>query len=129
MSSAFLEHVNVTVSDPEATSKRLETWFGWKVRWKGASLGGGTTYHIGNETSYVAAYSPPVATSKVAGDSYSQHGGLNHIAVVVDDIDATERLIKADGYATHNHGDYEPGRRFYFHDDDGIEFEVVSYNK
>ena len=83
MSSAFLEHVNVTVSDPEATAKRLESWFGWKVRWKGASLGGGTTYHIGNETSYVAAYSPPGTTSKVAGDSYSHHGGLNHIAVVV----------------------------------------------
>ncbi len=129
MSSAFLEHVNVTVSDPEATAKRLESWFGWKVRWKGASLGGGTTYHIGNETSYVAAYSPPGATSKVAGDSYTHHGGLNHIAVVVDDIDATEAVIKADGYHTHNHGDYEPGRRFYFDDDDGIEFEVVSYKK
>ena len=26
-----------------------------------------------------------------------------------------------------NHDDYEPGRRFYFFDWDGIEFEVVSY--
>jgi hypothetical protein len=25
------------------------------------------------------------------------------------------------------HGDYEPGRRFYFFDPNGIEFEVVSY--
>ena len=26
-----------------------------------------------------------------------------------------------------NHSDYAPGRRFYFFDPDGIEFEVVSY--
>lgn len=129
MSTAFLEHVNVTVSDPAATAKRLEDWFGWTVRWKGDSLGGGTTYHIGNETSYIAAYSPPKPTGKVEGDSYSHHGGLNHIAVVVDDLDATEERIKAGGYRTHNHGDYEPGRRFYFDDDDGIEFEVVSYKQ
>ncbi|QFT33082.1 VOC family protein [Roseibium porphyridii] len=128
MSAPFLEHVNVTVSDPEATAKRLETWFGWKVRWKGAAKDGGTTYHIGNETSYVAAYTPAHKTEAVKESSYSRHGGLNHIAVVVDDLDATEERIKAGGYKTHNHGDYEPGRRFYFDDDDGIEIEVVSYS-
>ncbi|MCK7611689.1 VOC family protein [Roseibium sediminicola] len=127
MSSAFLEHVNVTVSDPEATAKRLETWFGWKVRWKGAAKNGGTTYHIGNDTSYIAAYTPPEAPKRSDTVSYHTHGGLNHVAVVVDDLDATEDRIKAGGYRTHNHGDYEPGRRFYFDDDDGIEFEVVSY--
>ena len=26
-----------------------------------------------------------------------------------------------------NHGDYDPGRRFYFLDPDGIEYEVISY--
>ncbi|MCX2723394.1 VOC family protein [Roseibium salinum] len=127
MSTAFLEHVNVTVSDPEATAKRLHDWFGWKVRWKGDSLGGGTTYHIGNETSYIAAYTPPKATTPLSGDSYSHRGGLNHVAVVVDDLDAAEARIRAGGYVPHNHAAYEPGRRFYFEDDDGIEFEVVSY--
>jgi glyoxylase I family protein len=29
---------------------------------------------------------------------------------------------------THNHDDYEPGRRFYYNDEDGIEFEVVNYD-
>lgn len=127
MSTPFLEHINVTVRDPEAMAKRLEDWFGWKVRWKGAALNGGTTYHIGNETCYIAAYSPSHNTTPVNGTSYSHHGGLNHIAVVVDDLDATEERIKAGGYQTHNHQDYEPGRRFYFDDDDGIEFEIVSY--
>ena len=39
-----------------------------------------------------------------------------------------ETAIKAHGFETGNHGDYEPGRRFYFHDADGIEYEVVQYN-
>lgn len=46
---------------------------------------------------------------------------------VVDDLDATEKKVAAAGFEPHSHADYEPGRHFYFHDDDGIEFEVVSY--
>jgi catechol 2,3-dioxygenase-like lactoylglutathione lyase family enzyme len=52
---------------------------------------------------------------------------LNHVGVVVEDLDATEAKVRAAGFAPHSHADYEPGRRFYFHDRDGIEFEVVSY--
>ena len=33
----------------------------------------------------------------------------------------------AAGLTAFNHGDYHPGRRFYFLDPDGIEYEVVSY--
>ncbi len=126
MTKSFLEHVNITVSDPVATASRLADWFGWHVRWQGASIGGGTTVHVGNDESYIAVYSP----RKMHGakeDSYVTHGGLNHVGVVVEDLDAVEKKILAGGYKTHNHGDYEPGRRFYFDDDDGIEFEVVSY--
>ena len=127
MSAPFLEHVNFTVSDPTATAKRLVNWFGWEVRWMGEAKAGGTTYHVGNESSYVAVYSPPKPTEPLRDETYAHHGGLNHIGIVVDDLDATEAKIKADGYRTFNHGDYEPGRRFYFIDDDDIEFEVVSY--
>ncbi|MEP3049599.1 MAG: VOC family protein [Roseibium sp.] len=128
MSTATLEHVNITVSDPEATAKRLHDWFGWKVRWKGDSIFGGVTYHIGNDTSYIAAYRPKNETSSLDEDaSYGIRGGLNHIAVVVDDLDAVEDRIKATGHKPKSHADYEPGRRFYFEDEDGIEFEVVSY--
>jgi predicted enzyme related to lactoylglutathione lyase len=45
----------------------------------------------------------------------------------VDDLDAVERRVVAAGLRPFNHGDYEPGRRFYFLDADGIEFEIVSY--
>ncbi|MEZ5340555.1 MAG: hypothetical protein R2706_03650 [Acidimicrobiales bacterium] len=38
-----------------------------------------------------------------------------------------EARVIAAGFEPYNHGDYEPGRRFYFDDADAIEFEVVSY--
>lgn len=127
MSNAFLEHVNMTVSDPAETARKLCDWFGWGIRWHGPSIHNGTTYHVGNVSSYVALYSSG-NPGKTAEDSYNTRGGLNHVAIVVDDLDATEKKIRASGYETFNHADYEPGRRFYFRDENNIEFEVVSYS-
>ncbi len=126
MQAAMLEHVNVTVSDPAKTARMLETLFGWRTRWHGDAMSGGTTYHVGTDDTYVAVYSPAGQTAPV-DSSYALRGGLNHIAVVVDDLDRTEEQVKDMGFVPMNHGDYEPGRRFYFRDHDGIEFEVVSY--
>ena len=126
MNGARLEHVNVTVSDIDRTAEMLNTLFGWHIRWRGAAINGGETAHVGREDEYVAIFQPktPVAPKN---NSYATKGGLNHIAVVVSDLDATEQSVVAAGYKPVNHADYEPGRRFYFHDHDGIEFEVVSY--
>ena len=126
MNAARLEHVNVTVGDIDRTAAMLSTLFGWNVRWRGAAINGGETAHVGREDEYVAIYQPP-EPSAPKNNNYATRGGLNHIAVVVSDIDATEQDVIAAGYKPVNHGDYEPGRRFYFHDHDGIEFEVVSY--
>jgi len=43
------------------------------------------------------------------------------------DLDATDARGRAEGLTPFSHGNYEPGRRFYFFDPDGIEYEVVSY--
>jgi hypothetical protein len=45
------------------------------------------------------------------------------------DLGAIERKVIARGLAPFNHADYEPGRRFYFFDEDGIEYEIISYAK
>lgn len=124
--SVRLEHVNVTVSDPDKTAAMLCDLFGWKVRWKGDSIHGGTSIHVGADDSYLAIYTMG-RMKKGRDDSYSTVGGLNHIAVVVEDLDLIERKVVAAGFQAHSHADYEPGRRFYFHDFDGLEFEVVSY--
>lgn len=123
---SMLEHVNITVSDPAATAAWLETVFGWRIRWQGTAKFGGHTIHVGAEDSYVALYAPP-EPSAPAVDSYRTRCGLNHVAVVVADLAATEARVKAAGFVPHSHADYAPGRRFYFHDTDGLEWEVVSY--
>ena len=124
---ALFEHANITVSDPRATAAWMNRIFGWTLRWEGDAMSGGHTKHVGTDTHYIALYTPGTNISSKA-DSYHATGGLNHLAVVVDDLDHTEALVKAEGFSTGSHADYEPGRRFYFHDNDNIEFEVVQYD-
>ena len=126
MATATLEHVNFTVSDPDRTAALLVELFGWRVRWAGPSLNNGRTVHVGNENDYLALYTQKDAQPKSA-DNYDRHGGLNHVGVLVEDLDATEQRVLDAGLKPFNHASYEPGRRFYFLDPDGIEFEVVSY--
>lgn len=121
-----LEHVNVTVRNPMETARWMEQLFGWRIRWEGASIHGGYSVHVGSDDSYVALYAPASAPAK-GGNSYTSINGLNHIAVVVDDLDATEKKVIEAGFQPRSHADYEPGRRFYFEDADGLEVEVVSY--
>ena len=123
---AFLEHINLTVPDPEATAARLQRLFGWQKRWQGGAIYGGRSVHVGTADQYLALYRWQGAQGGPA-DSYAMAGGLNHVAVVVDDLDATEARVRAEGIETHSHADYEPGRRFYFRDPDGVEYEIVSY--
>jgi len=127
MAEASLEHANITVSNPKATAKLLSELFGWHIRWQGDAINGGYSIHVGGKDSYIALYAPG-DTVEEGASSYSIKGGLNHLGVVVDDLDAAEAKIKAAGYETYSHADYEPGRRFYFDEDNGVEIEVVSYN-
>lgn len=124
---AHLEHANITVSDPLATAEWMEHLFGWHLRWKGTALNGGMTVHVGTTDRYLALYAP-LNMQHDSTSNYTRVGGLNHIAVVVDDLEEMERQVTAKGFTCGNHQDYEPGRRFYFHDQDGIEYEVVQYD-
>ena len=126
---AYLEHVNVTVQDAKATAALFVDLFGWHIRWEGPSIHEGYSVHVGNEGSYVALYNNKARDAGTSDTvSYDQLVGLNHIAVVVDDLDAVEARVKAQGFESHSHADYEPGRRFYFHDHNGLEIEVVEYD-
>lgn len=120
-----LEHVNITVSDAAATAQWLGAVFGWRIRWEGDSKAGGHSKHVGGDDFYVVAYQSP--TRSAVRGAYTAPGWLNHIGVTVDDLEASEARVKAAGFTPFNHADYDPGRRFYFLDGDGIEWEVVSY--
>jgi catechol 2,3-dioxygenase-like lactoylglutathione lyase family enzyme len=123
MSALRLEHVNVTVSDPDRVAALLQSLFGWRIRWQGPAMAGGQTIHVGSDDCYLALYRP---AGGPAAD-FAKGQPLNHIGVEVDDLDATEARVVAAGLKPFSHGDYHPGRRFYFLDPDGIEYEVVSY--
>ena len=127
MEQARLEHANITVKDPKATADELCALFGWRIRWEGPAISGGYSVHVGDEASYLAVYAPAGESHAPERSSYATLGGLNHIGLVVEDIDAAETRIRAAGYTPHSHADYEPGKRFYFDSRDGIEIEVVSY--
>ncbi|MEO0544018.1 MAG: VOC family protein [Pseudomonadota bacterium] len=121
-----LEHVNLTVPDAQKTAQNLIDIFGWRIRWQGPALNGGHVVHVGDEDSYVALYTPKEITGAVSiNKARALH--LNHIGVVVDDLDDVEKRVINKGFRPNNHDNYEPGRRFYFDDDDGLEVEVVSY--
>jgi catechol 2,3-dioxygenase-like lactoylglutathione lyase family enzyme len=122
MSSPRIEHVNITVADPGRTSNLMEALFDWHVRWSGPTQNGGHTIHVGSNDHYVALH-----TGGQAAEVFGKGRPLNHIGVEVDDLDATEARVIASGLRPFSHADYEPGRRFYFLDPDGIEYEVVSY--
>ena len=123
MPSPFIEHVNITVRDPDRSAALIANLFDWHIRWEGPSMLGGRTVHVGDDRFYLALYAP-AGTPDV---TFAKGQPLNHVGIVVDDLDALEARVVAAGLIPFSHGDYEPGRRFYFLDSDGIEFEVVSY--
>ncbi len=125
MPSPRIEHVNVTVRDPQRTSRLMTDLFGWPIRWQGPARDGGLSIHVGTAQQYIALYTGPGVA--YTADDFAKGRPLNHIGVEVDDLDATEARVVAAGLTPFSHGDYEPGRRFYFLDPDGIEYEVVSY--
>lgn len=127
MSTLRIEHVNVTVRDPEETAALLKGIFDWRIRWQGAARDGGRTIHLGSNEHYVALYTG--RDVDYSSDDFIKGRPLNHIGVEVDDLDATEARVAAAGLTPFAHDAYVPGRRFYFFDPDGIEYEVVSYAK
>lgn len=127
MNESILEHINLTVPDPLATADMLRDLFGWQIRWQGESIHGGFTVHVGGTHSYVALYSHE-KQSENSTDSFFRQHGLNHIGVLVENLEEVERKVIKLGLTPHSHADYEPGRRFYFRDAIGLEIEVISYD-
>lgn len=128
MPTGIIEHANLTVTDPDRSAALFKALCGWEERWRGKSQMGGDSLHVGqpgNGGHYVALYTNDEVRAE--GRRYSKGQPLNHVGLLVDDLDAAEKAVAASGLEPFGHDDYEPGRRFYFFDWDGIEFEVVSY--
>lgn len=122
-----LEHVNITVRDPKATAQVLCSIFDWHIRWEGPSQMGGHTVHVGSQNGYLAVYSSNKPQSEPKGNHAPST--LNHIGIVVDDLNIIERRVRKAGLHPQPQKCYDPGCRFYFLDNDGVEYEVISYAK
>ncbi|MHC4990108.1 MAG: VOC family protein [Planctomycetota bacterium] len=124
----FLEHVNMTVSDLDRSIDFYSALLGLRVRWRReATADDRAAAHVGDGRHYIAMFEAPptAARPSVSYDAV----GLNHFGFVVDDLDAARRTLRELGVAAHNEADYEPGRRLYFFDPDGIEVELVQYDE
>lgn len=120
---ARIEHVNISTSDARRMATFLGKLCGWTWRWDGPAIDDGHSVHFGSEDQYVVLYTPKDGVD----GRFAKGQPLNHIGITVDDIDAAEAVVVGAGLVPFSHADYEPGRRFYFFDWDGIEWEVVSY--
>ena len=126
MRDSRLEHVNVTARNPQKVAALLVDLFDWKIRWEGPSALGGYTVHVGTDDAYLAVYSRDFDDTPER--AFRKGRPLNHIGIVVADLDAVEARVCDAGLKPFGHAEYDPGRRFYFLDFDGTEYEVVSYD-
>lgn len=126
MPKGHLEHANISVTDPDRLAGLFIAMLGWEERWRGPSQKHGHSVHIGSSQEAGADYLAIYTGDHVQGGFAKGHP-LNHLAFTVDDLDAAEQVVADVGLEPFGHDDYDPGRRFYFFDWDGIEFEVVSY--
>lgn len=125
---ARLEHANITVADAAKTAAWLGRVLGWTIRWEGEALNNaGFSIHVGSKNDYLALYQPNNLQMGERSD-HCTGGQMNHIGIVVDDLRVTESAVLTEGFETHSHQDYEPGERFYFSDENHIEFEIVAYD-
>lgn len=124
MPKAYFEHANLTVSDPDRSAALFARLFGWQERWRGEAMQGGWSLHVGDEHGYIALYTP---AKRAPLPRHIKGQPLNHIGFVVDDLDTAHTIVAEAGLEPFGLDDYFPGRRFYFFDWDGIEFELVNY--
>lgn len=118
------EHVNRWVADVDASVRFYEDVLGLRIRWQGTAPSGVRVVHVGNDHFYLALAQASDG-SKVRSDGSAL--GINHIGLMVDDLDATLARARAAGFEPYSEMAYDPGRHAYLTDPDGLEIELVEY--
>ena len=84
--------------------------------------------HIGNDESYIALQEPHLGGVAETPHERYKNIGVNHVAMVVDDVSAVEKRLLAEGFEKNPEEIAEKYRkRVYFYDDSGFEWEFVEY--
>ncbi|CAH6999421.1 VOC family protein [Vibrio alginolyticus] len=125
-----IEHLNITVPDIDETLMFLSIVApDFKIR-KDVDLPGRHRWvHVGNEQSYFALQEPHLDSlaPRAMQETYKNHG-VNHIGLVVQNLQTIETKLVEQGY---RRGIYAPRethrKRAYFYDKAGFEWELTEF--
>jgi len=126
----MIEHVNITVPDiDEAIRFILIVAPDFKVRRDEVAREGYRWVHIANDDYYFALQEPHPGAEPQQPRAPYRNFGMNHIALVVDNVDDVESELIAAGYQRSIDTPIEKFRkRRYFFDRFGFEWELVEYS-
>lgn len=119
-----IEHANITVNNVKASTDFYLRLMGGKVRWEGTNSNGRRAVHIGDDRTYLSLFEAAETSPAPVGYGTT---GFNHLGFEVDDLASYREILTNMGVEIKGEEDYEPGRRLYFYDPDGIEIELVEY--
>src|SRR5256885_13407178 len=93
-----LEHANLLVRDIDAMIRFLQTAFPeFRIRFDARHMEGGGWLHIGTDDTYIALAQSTVEPQK-RWQPYAGVPGVNHLAYVVDDVEAGHEGLTSAGY-------------------------------
>jgi len=129
MNPSRLEHLNVTLTDLDRATRALQAIVPeWSVRGAGTrddGLGNVLPWrHVGDDFQYLSLYETP------PGRKLRAAGAFNHLALVVDDLDAAlERLRALDIPLDHIGGSTAHRRSAYVViEPERLQIEMVAYD-
>ena len=124
-----IEHVNITVPDIDEAIRFLKIVApDFDVRKNETPSNSYRWAHIGNENYYLALQEPHLdAEPKKRLQPYKNYG-INHVALVVNNVQEIEEKLLANGYRKGIGTPTEKYRkRAYYFDNAGFEWEFVEY--
>lgn len=126
--NSHLEHANLCVAHIEPmTEFLLQVFPQFRIRGEGLDGRGRAWRHVGDDDTYLALQE---ATTRRDAPwvPYSGEPGLNHLAYVVDDVDALVERLAMLGMSPNLVAAEHPARkRVYFYDPEGNDWEFVQY--
>lgn len=124
-----IEHVNITVPDIDEAIRFLKIIApDFEVRKDEKPPNSYRWVHIGNEAYYIALQEPQIATGSKKQRQAYQNYGINHVALVVTNIQKIEKKLLDSGYSQSIDTPIEKHRkRAYYYDKAGFEWELVEY--
>ncbi|WP_025565671.1 VOC family protein [Psychromonas sp. SP041] len=125
-----IEHLNITVPDIDEAITFIQIVApDFKVRKDKTPTGSYRWAHIGNDDYYFALQEPHIGAAPKSQRKTYQNYGVNHIALIVEDISAIETKLVNSGYKRSIDTPVEKYRqRLYFFDKAGFEWELVEYS-